>query len=312
MKVGIWGAGNLGCGLAYRLATTTFVSEIFWANRTYENIERKIIDIQHGLAFAPTCRAIHGYRQERIAEMLLSVDVLILTLGELVLKDKTRNDVFEANAKIYRNSVIPALHGKFNSIVVVISNPVDLMARLVFKEAGIDSKKVIGLGTVVETARLKASLSSYLSPQRAARDIWASAIGTHDENFVPIVKTGLAVGDTTKGASLDDIIELAKKEVVKAANRVKTEDGSSLHPIVEGTVSVLETIALDQRKTLTVSVLDPETPDNLFYSVPCCIGAAGLVWRFSDFSDEEKKQVAVCCENLRKTLKGRFRPSPPI
>lgn len=304
MKVGIWGAGNLGPALAYRLATTSFVSELFWANRTYDEIAPRVIDIEHGLAFAPTCHAVHGYRQEAISEMLPLLDVLVLTLGKRVLSGMTRADVYAQNAAIFRSTVVPALRDGFKGIVLAVSNPVDLIARLLYREARLDPQRVFGLGTVVETARLRASLGSYLSPQRPAREVWAYAVGTHDPNFVPVVMPGLAVGDTTGESELADLVALAKGEVAKAADRVKTVDGSSVHPIVEGVIQVLQAIAFDRRSILTVSVLDPDTPEELFYSVPCCIGQTGIVMRHTEILNHPEvcTEIVKCCDAIRRTL----------
>jgi L-lactate dehydrogenase len=304
MKVGIWGAGNLGPGLAYRLTTSPFVSELYWVNRSYEEISRRVIDLEHGLAFVPTCHSVIGVRQEDVATVLSGIDVLVLTLGMRVPPGGAREDIYKGNAAIYREVVIPALKGRFNGIVLVITNPVDLMARLVFREASLAGHRVMGLGTIVETARLKASLGAYLSPVRPARDVWAHAVGTHDPNFVPIANPGLAVGDYTAKEELNELLKLAKREVVKAADRVKTENASSLHPIVEGTVRVLEAFAYDQRAMLTVSVRDPDTPDELFYSMPCCLGSRGVLTRNSNQSAEIRDGIGICCESLRKVLKA--------
>jgi L-lactate dehydrogenase len=236
-------------------------------------------------------------------EIILSrVDVLILTLGKRVPPAGTREDMYRENAAIFRELVIPALKSKFKGIVLVISNPVDLMARLVYLGAELDSSRIMGLGTVVETARLKASLGAYLSPIRPARDVWAHAIGTHDAQFIPVAHPGLAVGDATGEKELKELVRLAKGEVVKAAERVKTESGSSVHPIVEGSIKVIEAIAHDQRTILTVSVLDPDDGDNLFYSMPCCIGREGVAMRNSNQSSGAETAIDACREQLRKTL----------
>jgi len=305
MRVGVWGAGNLGPGLAYRLVTTPFVSELHWTNQTYNNIVPKVIDIEHGLAFSPTCHTVRGYPQESVAEMLPNLDLLILTLGRRVKLGMTRADVYGLNAAVYRETVIPVLRGGFTGIVLVITNPVDLMARLVYREAGIDHRRVLGLGTVVETARLQGSLGSYLSPKRPARDVWAYAVGTHDQDFIPVAMPGLAVGDNTDAEELSELLAAARGEVARGADRVKTESGSSLHPVVEGAVRVAEAVALDRRSILTVSVLDGTTKENLFYSLPCCIGSSGLLTRHEDLlsRDPVHRAMELCCENMRTILR---------
>jgi malate/lactate dehydrogenase len=93
---------------------------------------------------------------DRMDRMLSQIDVLVLTLGNRVPSGSTREQMFKLNAAVFRSSVLAALSSSFKGIVLVITNPVDLMARLVFREAHLDKNRVIGLGTVVESARLQA------------------------------------------------------------------------------------------------------------------------------------------------------------
>ncbi|MEA1927252.1 MAG: hypothetical protein U9N73_03530 [Candidatus Auribacterota bacterium] len=305
MKVGIWGAGSVGFGITYRFATLPFVSQIFWINRTFKKIIQRVVDIEHGLAFAPTCRSIDAYDQDSARRVLPDIDLLILALGASVPPGKSRADVYLQNRKIYRDAVLLMLDEEFHGIVLVVTNPVDLITRLIQRESKLTSSRILGLGTVVETARLRASLGSYLSPRRPARDIWAYAIGTHDENFVPVAVPELTVGGGIDPQDFPEILECARREVVRAANRVKADEKSTLHPIVEGVVRIAEAIALDDESILTPSVLDPETIEGLCYSIPCTISQDGLIWRYSDILDKSiiRKAIDICCDSLRDTLK---------
>ncbi len=299
MRVGVWGAGSIGSGLVYRLATTPFTSQLLWINRSYEKIEKRVVDIEHGLGFAPTCWRVHAFRQERAPQALERIDLLILTLGAAVLAGKDREDVYDENRRLFREVVIPMLRG-FGGLVLVVTNPVDLMARLIHRESGLSHRRVLGLGTVVETARLQASVGSYLSPMRPAREVQVFAVGSHDRHFVPVVPDlGLHPSEHR------EILDCAREEVVKGAGRVKSDQRSTLHPIVEGTVRVAEAIALDGRRILTVSTLDEETTDGLFYSVPCTVGREGVIEHHRDLLDSRvKDDLRRCQDGLRATLES--------
>ena len=123
--------------------------------------------------------------------------------------------------------------------------------------------------------------------------------------IIPVVMPGPALGDTTSESELADLVSLAKGEVARAADRVKTEDGSSVHPVVEGVVQVLEAIAFDRRSIITVSVLDPATPDELFYSAPCCVGQSGIVMRHAEILDLPPVRSALTtgCDAMRTILR---------
>ncbi|HEX4956224.1 MAG TPA: hypothetical protein VF017_22775 [Thermoanaerobaculia bacterium] len=304
MKVAVWGAGHVGTGLVRRLATTDFVSEVFWLNRNWERIAHESIDIEHGLAFAPTCRNVEAHSQEAAAQVLPRADLLILTLGVGVKSGQTRAELYPAQRELFRTTVIPAL-ARFPGIVLVVTNPVDLMARLVHRETGLPSEQVLGLGTTVETARLRASLAGYLSPKPPAREVWAYAVGTHDEHFVPIVLPRPTPGAEVAPRELQAIVRWASREVTKGATRVKAGAAATLHPIVEAAVDLTRAIALDSHCIRTPSVLDPDSPAGLFYSVPCTLGRGGLVRRHTEIL--QSSEIAEGLKACRAALEGTLR-----
>lgn len=299
LKVGVWGGGEIGRGLVYRLSISPFVSDIHWINRSVQNIQYRVVDIEHGLAFAPTCRRICWYSQDRAKKALSIIDILILTLGTKVLPGGTRADLYPENKNIFTKSIVPLIED-FNGIILVVTNPVDLLTRLLYVETKINKEFIMGLGTVVETARLRASLSSFMHPRRPAREIWAYAIGTHDENFVPVVPKIIGINASIE----DDILELAQREVILGAKRARSDNLSTLHPIIEGIIAVVESIAKDADIIMTVSVLDPKSPMDLFYSVPCTLGRNGILFRHSEMLGGKRVSAGLkkCKESLVQIL----------
>ncbi|MEW6367671.1 MAG: hypothetical protein AB1714_23820 [Acidobacteriota bacterium] len=303
MRVGVWGAGSLGSAMVYRLATATFVSELVWINRTLTNIESRCVDIEHGLAFAPCCRSVVACSQVRANAVLTGIELLVLTPGGAVPPGGSRADLYPANARMFRETVLPALRS-FSGVVIVITNPVDLMARLVAVETPLPATRVLGLGTVVETARLRASLGGYLRSNPPARTLSAFAIGTHDEWFVPVLPPEWLLGEQMTDAELAGIRDAVRREVVGGAARVKQGQASTIHPIVEGMLSVAEAVAGDSHSVLTVSTLDPEDPDRLFYSVPCRIGREGVVHRDRELAtrDPIRSELREGQERMRRQI----------
>ena len=303
MRVAVWGAGAVGTGLVHRLTTCPFVSEIRWVNRTFAAIDRQAIDIRHGLAHAPTCWRVEAHAEDQANDVLGEVEVLVLTLGKSVAQSGGRKDVYVENVGIFRQKVFPALAG-FEGQILVISNPVDLMARLVFKEGGVSHERVVGLGTVVETARLRAAVSGYLPGSPSARSVRAYAVGTHDEKFLPILFPDIAPGQFLSAEEIQELLPIVRAEVSKANKRVRTADSDrTLHPIVEGAVAVLAELATPSRMPLTISVLDPDSPDALFYSVPCTIDSCGIERHVRRLEDgPAKTELETCIASLRATL----------
>jgi len=301
LRVAVWGAGSVGIPLAYRLTISPYVSELYWINRSLDNIRKRRIDLVHGLPFAPACHTISACSQDEAARALRCVDMLILVLGAAVAPGENRVQKYVPNAALYRADVIPRLAG-FQGIVLVVTNPVDLMARLVLLEGRVSPQRALGLGTVVETARLRAAISEWLSPQRPGREIRADCVGTHDPEFVPIIPDDLGGGARLSAVARSAVLE----EVANGARRVKEEaqKRSSIHPIVEGTIAVVEAVASDAKRILTVSVVDAATGDHLFYSVPCTLGRAGVEYQHRDGlqAGPVKDGLDRCIVSLRKAL----------
>lgn len=296
MKVAVWGAGEIGTGLVYRLTSSPHVSEVLWINKTFDKIRLRVVDIQQGLAFAPTCRTVEGFPQARARRALRQCDLLVLTLGSKVPPGGKRVDTLKQNADLLTSTVIPEL-SEFEGIVLVVTNPVDAMTWLVHARAGIEARRCIGLGTVVETARLRASLARHLQPVRAARNVFAYAVGTHDELFVPVTSGAASRGNAGFN---EEVVEMARKETANGAARVKDDHKSSLHPVVEGILAIVEAVATDRRDILTVSTRDPV--DGLFYSMPCTVGRAGIDHRHAELLEDENVHNAIqkCKDELFK------------
>jgi len=303
MKVAVWGAGDIGKSLAYRLSVSPAVSSLYWINRTLEKIDYRRVDLEHGLAFAPSCQSIVAIDQNDAPKHLNDIEMVIITAGGPVPKGKTREEVYGDNCSVLKESIIPVLRDNFGGLVLVVTNPVDLMTRLLWKECNLDEHRVFGLGTVVETARLRASLGSHMIPIRPAREVWAYAVGTHDENFVPAALGEIGLGSSID-SDLEEVVDLARCEVAKGASRVKQDDQSTLHPVIEGIVSIVEAVALDTLAVLTVSVRDPLSAENLFYSLPCIIGRDGISERLTAILEipSVAEGIKDCCEALRTTL----------
>lgn len=266
MKIAIWGAGRTGSGIARRLAVSNFASELRWINRTEETVRWKRIDLEHGLAFAPRCDRILSMTEDKLDRTLSDTSAVVLTQGIRVGPGEARADAYSKNRAFLRQRCIPALRG-YKGFVLVVTNPVDVVARLVCEEADIRPERVAGLGTMVDTARLRLALAGLHGLSGAPRHLDIIAVGTHDEHMVPVLR------DCPSKAGISiKALERARGEAAAGANRVKNTgplDGgdyvaSTIHPIAEGVHHVLGAILADGSSDLTVSTWDEDT--GVFYS----------------------------------------------
>ena len=190
-------------------------------------------------------------------------------------------------------------------MVVVVSNPVELLCRQILLEGKLLPSRILGLGTVVETARMQTCLRDYFRGPQSARDIHAYAIGTHDARFIPVIPDDCFIGEQLTSPVRAAARTMVKSAVAKAAERVKHDATSTLHPIVEGVAVVARAVAYDSRAILSVSTLDPEDSDHLFYSLPCAVGSGGIVTRHTSLlkNAEIQKELHDALEAMREVLK---------
>ncbi len=325
MKIGVWGAGRVGAALVRRLATAPFTSEIVWTNRSFRRMESVAIDVEQSLAFTPSCRRISRRAEGRAKAELLACRVVVLTHGAGVPRGGTRAQLYEQNAGILRSGAIPALRG-FQGIVLVVTNPVDSAARLFQKESELPANRVLGLGTVIETARLRAALSGYLMPRIPARDLWAFVVGTHDENFVEVIPEPFGAGAHIAPDEMRDLLPCIREGIQQSAERIKaTVDDSGLSEALrqafeqvdaavpnEGMRSALRLVAMRAEAAVesagtcqpivegivqviesiafdrhaTLTVSTLDPESDEYYSVPCTVGETGIVARRLELLDQ--------------------------
>jgi L-lactate dehydrogenase len=264
--------------------TESFVSALHWVNRS-ETVFGHVFDLKHGLAFAPTCHEVFGYQQPQARQAVSRSELVIVTHG-VGVTDGDRASLYPQNRRLMRETVIEALRG-FEGVVLLVSNPVELLARLVLREASLRPEQVIALGTLVETARARAALADHISPARPARDIPIVALGTHDSYVVMQLDgdQGLDQRDSER------ILARVHREVVNGASRVKDYANATQHPVVEATMAVARAVGNDSRALLTVATRDPGDADGLFNSVPCIVGRDGVCERRDEVVRERTRMT---------------------
>jgi L-lactate dehydrogenase len=153
-KIAIIGAGNVGSTFAFALMISGLAREIVLVDKNELLAEGEVMDLNHGLSFAhPTRIYAAGF------EGCIDADIVVITAGVRQKPGQTRIDLLHSNVALFKD-IIPAIT-KFagNSIFLVVTNPVDILTYVTLKLSGLPSNKVIGSGTVLDTARLKYMIS---------------------------------------------------------------------------------------------------------------------------------------------------------
>mgnify|MGYP000526782413 CR=1 FL=1 len=183
-KVVLVGTGFVGMSMAYSILNTGGIDELVLIDVDQEKAIGEAMDISHGLPYSKSSLKVKagGYDECKDA------DIVVITAGAAQKPNQTRLELASVNAKIMKSITEQIMASGFDGIIIVASNPVDLMSYVVQKVSGLPTSRVIGSGTILDTARLRYLLSEYLNI--SSTNIHAYILGEHgDSSFVPWMNT---------------------------------------------------------------------------------------------------------------------------
>ena len=298
----IVGIGRVGATLAYTLVIKNLVSNLFLIDINLERCEGEVLDIADTLAFSETAHIKQvGYAEAR------NSDIIIIAAGFAQSgPEETRLELFAKNQAIV-SSIMQQLEPlNPHAIVIVVTNPVDLMTYVAQQHSTLPSPRIFGTGTWLDTQRLRRYLGKELSI--APESIDAVVIGEHGDNqFVAWSRAHVAgspIGDN--GLNQKTLEELATKTKQEAYVIIKKKC-ATFFGIAACVADICESILFDQKRVLPVSCLIPT--EGICYSVPVIVGKNGIERHLLlKLSEDEKTQlhesgVALkhCIATLEKT-----------
>jgi L-lactate dehydrogenase len=253
-KVVIVGAGQVGATFAFALMTSGLAGTIVLIDQAAERAEGHVMDLNHGLSFVQPSRIYAGdYTDCRDAS------IVVITAGASQKPGETRLDLAQRNADIFK-SVIPQIVQHHPKMVVVVSNPVDVLTYVALKISQYPENRIIGSGTVLDTARFRYLLSR--NCQVNPRNIHGYIIGEHGDSEVP-VWSQVNIG----GVPFRDYCTVCRKhcsgnerdeifnQVKGAAYEIISRKGATTFAIGLALVRIVGSILRDENSVLTVSTL---------------------------------------------------------
>jgi L-lactate dehydrogenase len=253
-KVVIVGAGQVGATFAFALMTSGLAGSIVLIDQAAERAEGHVMDLNHGLSFVQPSRIYAGdYTDCRDAS------IVVITAGAGQKPGETRLDLAQRNADIFK-SVIPQIVRHDPKMVVIVSNPVDVLTYVALRISQYPANRVIGSGTVLDTARFRYLLSS--NCQVDARNVHGYIIGEHGDSEVA-VWSQVNIG----GVSFRDYCAVCRKQcggnerdeifnqVKGAAYEIIRRKGATTFAIALALVRIVGSILRDENSVLTVSTL---------------------------------------------------------
>jgi len=278
-KVVIVGAGAVGSTFAYALAQSGMADEISLIDHSRELTEGQVLDLAHGFPFFPTVKIYPGKKSD-----YANAQVIVITAGAKQRSGESRLDLLQRNAAIVEGIVFDIVNEHSQAVIVVVSNPVDVLTYVAQKKSGWARGRVIGSGTVLDSARFR-----YLLSQHCGIDVHnthAYILGEHgDSEFAAWSLTNLA------GMRINEYCPICRKctdwekeksAIVKAvrdsAYHIIDYKGATYFAIGLALVRIVGAILRNQRSVLTVStVLDGEYGlKDVCLSVPAIVSQVGV------------------------------------
>ena len=273
-KVTVIGAGNVGA------STALYIAERGLANVTLVDIlegmpQGKALDMQQAAPLWHRGVTIQGSND--LADVAGS-DVVVMTAGFPRKPGMSRSDLLKANADIIRPAAEAVKKHAPNAFVVVVTNPLDVMAHLFWKLSGFPKHRVLGMAGVLDSARFRAFIGMELNV--SAADVQAMVLGGHGDSMVPLPRFttvgGIAVTELIAKDRLDAIIQRTRDGGAEIVKLLKT--GSAYYAPAMSAVEMTEALLTNQKRLIPCSVLleGQYGLQGLFIGVPVMIGANGV------------------------------------
>lgn len=307
-KVAVIGAGNVGATVAYTLQMSGLLSEIVLLDINRDKAEGDAIDMSHGVSFVSPVKIISGDYSA-----IKGSDMVIITAGVNQREGEKRTDLLKRNAEVFENiigNILKYCHD--DTILMVVTNPVDILTYITCKISGFSKRNVIGSGTVLDTSRLKFLIGEYANIDK--RNIHTYVIGEHGDSEVAAWSVtsiaGMGMEEYCKAFHKDTSVDALKTEFYNktknAAYEIIKRKGSTYYAIGLAVKRITEAIIGDENSILTVSSLlgGEYGISDICLSVPTIVGSDGAEKILEvNFSDDEIKGLRESANTLKSLVK---------
>ena len=289
-KVAIIGCGFVGSSTAFALMESGLFSEIVLIDVDHSRAEGEAMDISHGVPFVKPMKIYAGDYDD-----IVDASIIIITAGAAQKPGETRLQLVQKNVGIFKTIIPEISRRKCEGVILVVSNPVDILTYVAQKLSGFPVHRVIGSGTVLDTARLKSRLSEHLDVD--ARTVHAFIIGEHGDSElaawssaavsgVPLSKFCEMRGHFNHDESERHIQEMVKNSAYEIIERKK----ATYYGVAMAVRRICEVIARDEKSILSVSSLMEGQYGlrDICLSMPTIVGADGVEEKIPISLDEDE------------------------
>ena len=298
-KVSIIGCGRVGMSTAFSLLHDNLVNELVLLARHKYKIIGEQLDLEHGLSFLNPTKILATDSYQDIKNS----DVVVITAGCSQKPGDTRLDLAKNNVAVIEQIIPMVVRHAPNAVIIIVSNPVDVLTYKAYQLAGLPKGQIFGSGTTLDTARYRYHLSKFLKVSPSS--IHAYILGEHGDSSFPVVSSA-SVG----GQSLNEFIEFTKEradqafdKAQKAAYRIIESKGATYYGIAAVVNHLVKAVLTDSKEILPVSIPLHHYlgHSGVSLSVPCVIGRGGVGEILKPkLNWEEKQALARSVEKVKK------------
>lgn len=301
-KVTVIGAGNVGATVAYILAMNGACHNVVLRDRDIEIAKGKALDMSQA------ANAARMHTIVSVAEQPSDIrdsDVVVITAGSPRLPGMSREDLLMINAQITKEVIVDVKKYAPNSVIIMVSNPLDVMTYVAFRESGFPRERVIGMAGILDSARMAHFIFEKIG--YGAGQIRASVMGGHGDEMVPLPKfstvAGVPLEDILSEVEINEVVERTKFGGAEIVGYLKT--GSAYFAPAKSTAIMVESILKDTKQIHPCAVyLDGEYGHkDVVSGVPLVLGAGGAEKIFEmTLNDEQKAKFGKSVDAVRKMI----------
>ncbi len=299
-KVSIIGAGFVGSSTAFAMAHNGLVNEVVLIDVNQEKAFGEAMDINHGISYLGQINMYSGDYSD-----VKNSDIIVITAGANRKPGETRLDLAKKNVAIMKEITANIMEHYNGGVIVVVSNPVDVLTYMVQKWTGLPAGKVISSGTNLDSARFRFLISKKLDVD--VRNVHGYMIGEHGDSQLPfwsathVAGKGLSAGDLLTEEDKAEIL----KDVKEAGATIIKNKGATYYAIAISINRLCESIIKNQKTIMTVGiVLDGQYGvRDVALSLPCIVGHDGVERMFDiDMTEDELKAFKASAEAVKSVL----------
>jgi len=303
-KITVVGAGNVGATCAQRLAEKELAREVVMIDIAEGIPQGKGLDQWESAPIEGFDSMVTGANDYEAAR---GSEIVIITAGIARKPGMSRDDLLKTNADIVRGVSKEVKRVAPDSIIIMVSNPLDVMCYVAMKESGFPRERVIGMAGVLDTARYRSFIAMELDV--SVEDIQALVLGGHGDTMVPLASytsvSGIPLKQLMKQDRIDARVDRARKGGAEIVALLKT--GSAYYAPSSAAVQMAEAIVKDKRRILPCAAwLQGEYGmKDLFLGVPCKLGAGGLLEVLEvELTAQEKDALEKSAEAVREPMRA--------